>query len=169
LTHVFRGGQGVLYREILMDVCDKLKVNYNSKSSTPTIEWNLLMKVLLDSLERTSPDDLRRIIQEMDIPTTDFTAEAMFAAIQAAIKAGKFQGFKIAVIVANAVLKAAIGRGLPLAVNAALTRIMGIIAGPIGWVITGIWTAVDIAGPAYRVTIPAVIYVAYLRIKPKGA
>src|SRR6266480_2780872 len=25
VTHVLRGGQGVLYREILMDVCNKLK------------------------------------------------------------------------------------------------------------------------------------------------
>jgi len=49
-----------------MEVCDKLKVNYNAKSSTPTIEWNLLMKVLLDSFARTTPQHLRRFIEEMD-------------------------------------------------------------------------------------------------------
>ena len=26
---LIRGGEGVLYREVLMDVCNKLKVNYN--------------------------------------------------------------------------------------------------------------------------------------------
>ena len=36
-------------------------------------------------------------------------------------------------------------------------------AGPIGWVITAAWTAFDVAGPAFRVTIPAVIQVAFLR------
>jgi uncharacterized protein YaaW (UPF0174 family) len=35
----------------------------------------------------------------------------------------------------------------------------------IGWVITGLWTAIDIAGAAYRITIPAVIHVAALRQK----
>ena len=47
--------------------------------------------------------------------------------------------------------------------HAALTRTMAILTGPIGWVITGLLTAIDIAGAAYRVTIPAVIQVAALR------
>ena len=29
---IFRGGKGVLYKEVLTDVCDKMKVNYNSSS-----------------------------------------------------------------------------------------------------------------------------------------
>jgi len=62
-------------------------------------------------------------------------------------------------------LKAMIGRGLSFAGGAALTRSMAILTGPIGWAITGVWTAVDIAGPAYRVTIPAVIQIAALRQK----
>ncbi len=28
------------------------------------------------------------------------------------------------------------------------------------WALTAVWTLVDIAGPAYRVTIPSIIYVA---------
>jgi len=40
---------------------------------------------------------------------------------------------------------------------------MAVLTGPIGWVITGLWTAIDIAGPAYRVTIPTVIQIAVLR------
>ena len=52
-----------------------------------------------------------------------------------------------------------------MAGNAALTRLMSILTGPIGWAITGLWTAIDIAGTAYRVTIPAVIQVAALRQK----
>lgn len=62
-------------------------------------------------------------------------------------------------------MKVLIGRGLSIAGNAALTRTMTILTGPIGWAITGLWTAIDIAGPAFRVTIPAVIQIAYLRRK----
>ena len=42
---------------------------------------------------------------------------------------------------------------------------MSILIGPIGWAITSIWTIIDIAGPAYRVTIPACIQIAYMRNK----
>ncbi|GAA7490644.1 hypothetical protein MMM109_07750 [Helicobacter pylori] len=45
---------------------------------------------------------------------------------------------------------------------------MGILAGPIGWVITGALVSINLAGPAYRVTIPACVLVATLRLKLKA-
>lgn len=33
LVNLFRGGRGVPYKEVLCDVCDKMKVNYNKYSS----------------------------------------------------------------------------------------------------------------------------------------
>lgn len=47
--------------------------------------------------------------------------------------------------------------------NAGFVAMPKPLIGPIGWVISGILLAIDIAGAAYRVTIPAVIQVAYLR------
>ena len=44
-----------------------------------------------------------------------------------------------------------------------MMRRISAFAGPVGWAITAAWTAYDVAGPAYRVTIPAVIQVAFLR------
>ena len=45
-------GEGTIYREILHDVCDRLKVNYNKGSSIQGIEMNLLQKALEDSFEK---------------------------------------------------------------------------------------------------------------------
>ncbi len=45
---------------------------------------------------------------------------------------------------------------------------MGILAGPIGWVITGALVSINLAGPAYRVTVPACVLVATLRLKLKA-
>ena len=163
--NILRGGRGVEYREILIDVCDKMKVNFNRKSPIEMIEYNLLQKVLVDSLENMPAEELEELMHEMNIPKQGFGKQAIIAALQIAIKKGGFSAYKTAVIVANAVSKALLGRGLTITSNAALTRWLSVFAGPIGWSITAIWTAIDIAGPAYRVTFPSVIQIAYMRAK----
>ena len=46
-----------------------------------------------------------------------------------------------------------------------LFEVVVVTTGPIGWALTGAWTAFDLAGPAKRVTVPAVIQIAVLRKK----
>lgn len=163
-ANIFRGGRGVEYKEILCDVCDKMKVNYNKYSSTQQIEQNLLMKILQNALEHMSPEELKELGQELGIDNiSTITSQSLTTVFIAIFKAGGFKSYRLTVIIVNAILKALIGRGLTFGGNIALTRTAAILTGPIGWAITAIWTAVDIAGPAYRVTIPAVIQVAYLR------
>ena len=59
-ANMFRGGRGVEYKEVLIDVCDKMKVNYNKYSSVDKIESNLLMKILTDALEKMSAEDAEK-------------------------------------------------------------------------------------------------------------
>jgi len=166
LATVLRGGKGVGYKEVLTDVCDKMKVNYSSDSSAEKIENNLLMKILTDAIENMSPEELKELAESTGVKNTSgITPEAMVGVFQAVFRAGGFKSYQLTLIIVNAVMKALIGRGLSFAGNAALTRTMAVLTGPIGWVITGLWTAIDVAGPAYRVTIPAVIQVAVLRQK----
>jgi uncharacterized protein YaaW (UPF0174 family) len=56
-------------------------------------------------------------------------------------------------------------KGLTFAGNSTLTKALSTWAGPLGWAITLTWATIDISGPAYRVTIPAVIYTIMLRRK----
>lgn len=163
---MFRGGQGVQYKEVLTDVCDKLKVNYNSESSVEVIEQNMLMKILKDAIEQMSAAEIRELAESMGVKDfKNITKDALLGGFQAVFRMGGFKSYQLTVIIVNAILKALIGRGLTMGGNIVLTRTMAILTGPIGWVITGLWTAVDIAGAAYRVTIPAVIQVAALRQK----
>ncbi|EEF26257.1 conserved hypothetical protein [Ricinus communis] len=46
-----------------------------------------------------------------------------------------------------------------------MARTFGMLLGPIGWVVTGLWSIADLASPAYRVTVPCVIQIAYIRQK----
>ena len=59
--------------------------------------------------------------------------------------------------------------GKPLLCLGGLMKGISVFAGPIGWAITAIWAAFDMASPAYRVTVPCVVQVAYMRQKMKAA
>ena len=149
--NLFRGGRGVLYKEVLCDVCDKMKVKY---SSPKDIEQNLLMKILKEALDKMSKEDLAELGRELGLDNTSLINPSQLSGIFIAIfQAGGFKSYQLTLIIVNAVIKALIGRGLTFGGNIVLTRTAALLTGPI-----------DLAGPAYRVTIPAVIQVAYIRI-----
>lgn len=163
---ILRGGKGVPYKEVLTDVCDKLKVNYNSDAKVELIEQNLMMKIIQDAVEKMTPEEVREMAQEAGVANyQSLSKDAALAAFIAVFRAGGFKSYQILVIVVNAVLKALIGRGLGFAATGVMTRTASILTGPVGWAITGLWTAFDLASPAYRVTIPAVIQIIVLRQK----
>ena len=156
-------GHGIPYHEILIDVCKHMKVNFNKNATIELIEDSLLRTVAEKAIEGMSMEDMEDLIKSANIKTASYSKEAMVTALQIAIRMGGFASYKIAVIVANGVCRALLGRGLSLAMNAGLTRYMAVFAGPIGWLVTAIWTAADSAGPAYRVTIPCCIQIAFMR------
>jgi uncharacterized protein YaaW (UPF0174 family) len=159
-----RGGEGVLYREVLTDVCDKLKVNYNKESAIEQIEKGLLDKVLSDALHSMTEEELRELAKSMGVASVGaLTKDALIAACIAAFRMGGFSSFKWTMVILNRVLKWLIGRGLPFAAGPIIAQGLKFLTGPAGWALTGVWTAFDIANPAYRVTVPAVIQVAALR------
>lgn len=159
----FFRGNGPEYSEILRDVAHRNKVSFNKHNSDEQIEQYLLQKLFDDSINGASNDELKEMMKELGYPTTNFTRQVAIATLMTAWKAGGFQSYILLVSVVNAVMKFLIGRGLSLAANAAMTRMASIMLGPVGWVLTALWTLLDIAGPAYRVTIPAVIQITYIR------
>lgn len=159
----FFRGNGPEYSEILRDVARRNKVSFNKHNSDEQIEQYLLQKLFDDSINGASNDELKEMMKELGYPTTNFTRQAAIATLMTAWKAGGFQSYILLVSIVNAVMKFLIGRGLSLAANAAMTRMASIMLGPVGWVLTALWTLLDIAGPAYRVTVPAVIQLSYIR------
>ena len=156
-------GTGVSYHEVLCDAADKMKVNFNSAQTTQTIEDQLLAKVLEDAWEKMSEDERKKLIDEAGNVFGAKVGGIGAGVLIQIIRMGGFKSYQIALIVANAVAKAILGRGISFAGNIYLTRVLAVLAGPIGWAITAVWTAFDFASQAYRVTIPACIYIAALR------
>ena len=156
-------GYGVRYAEICRDVAKGLKVNFNETASVENIESQILMKVLEDAWDKMNAEEKRAFLKELGINNKILPTALPLLAVQAAMRASGFLAYRITVIVANAVAKIILGRGLTFAANRALTKGLSVLAGPIGLAIAALWTAYDLAGPAYRVTIPSVIQVALIR------
>ncbi len=169
----FFRNEGVLYKEILRDVCDHLKVNYNEKSETSLIEKNMLSKLLKNGLEQMSGREIKELTHELGMTNIDKVIgenkQVLIASVLTLFKAGGSHSYALAVSVADAMVRQTLGHGLSSVVGkVALKKTLGILAGPIGWVITGVLVSINLAGPAYRVTVPACVLVATLRKKLKA-
>ena len=153
------------YKEILISVADQLKVNFNEEQSVETIEFHLLEKILMEAWEKMTDEEKRELldtIRDKHGKPIDLAAEGSTVLLWA-FRCGGFASYKLSLIVVNAVAKAILGRGLSLGLNAALTKSLSVIVGPIGIAMTALWTALDIAGPAYRVIIPCTVLIAAYR------
>lgn len=132
-----------------------------------------------ESLKNLSENDLREIVKDFSIDINTYTIESISNAIaktdnlrllyQIAMLVVKAIANKVAINTAIFTTSSLIaGSG---AVSGALgsaatflgSRVAETLAGPIGMIISSIWMIIDIAGPAFRVTVPAVIYIAFLR------
>lgn len=168
-ANFFRNG-GIPYAEVAYDVARRVKAKHDENASVQEIEWAILTKILEGAIENISQKDreqLEQVFREAGARNVDLNAGVPLSLIitQIGIRASGFVPYQLATIVANAVAKKVLGQGLKFAANAALTRSIGVLAGPIGWLLTGGWLIFDAAGPAYRITIPCVCHVAYLRLK----
>ena len=165
-------GHGVPYEEIVGDVAGKLGADLKDAKDIMEKEGRILAKLFEKSFKKMPEKErvafTKEFLEKGGNGKVDFaraTPAAMTTTLQALILKGGFSSYQMAVIAANAVLKAATGKGLQFAANAALTLWVAIFAGPIGWFISGLLTVLMNSGPAYSVTIPAVVHVAYLRLK----
>lgn len=172
LAWILRGGTGVSYAEILRDVCEKQKVKSildgDDEAAILGNEQLLIEKLFTDIWDKMSEEERAILINEMDLNVGAMPLHGMaLPAILAAAKLGGFATYQLTLIVANTVARALFGSGLAFATNTALMRGLGAFLGPIGWFASGAWMIIDIAGPAYRKTLPSVVIVAALRQQQK--
>ncbi len=99
----------VLYKEILCDACDHLKVSYNEKSSISLIEQNMLSKLLKGSLEKMSGREIKELGHELDMTNIDKVIgenkQLLIASVLTLFKAGGSHSYALAVSVADAMVK----------------------------------------------------------------
>ncbi|WP_367702346.1 ubiquinol-cytochrome C chaperone family protein [Helicobacter pylori] len=129
----FFRNEGVLYKEILCDVCDHLKVSYNEKSNISLIEQNILSKLLKDSLEKMSGREIKELCDELGMANIDKVIgenkQILIASTLTLFKAGGSHSYALAIAVADAMVKKTLGHGLSSVVGkVALKKTLGILS-----------------------------------------
>lgn len=157
-------GTGPKYHEIVCDVAKSIKVNFNDKQPIEQIERAIFDKILTDTLEKMSETEKEELLGELDIKPGKLGGTSS-AAIVHIFRAGGFKSYVIMLKIVNNLWKFLFKEGLSLAANRTLVKFLKFINGPIGIAVTSAWTLFDIASPAKRITIPAVVYIAMLRVK----
>lgn len=162
----FFRGDGVEYAEVVLDVAEKIGAKQAKKgNSVEENEDAVLRKLFADALDKMSDEEKRQLFSSMGLKESDIPYGAAGALITQLLmkQFGGFAVYRTSLVLANMFSRALLGSGLSFATNAAITRTIGAFLGPIGWAASGAWLLVDLAGPAYRKTVPAVVHIAMLR------
>lgn len=166
ILNLCRGGEGVSYETILKDVCRKLRIQLSKDLTVDEAEKLLLHKYCQEMIGKMDITLLRELGSKIGINIKNTNLHELSQSILHRINNGDnkilipvlaFLGVNISRILLTG--------GVIYATKGILGRMVGILCGPIGWSLTLGWLAFDVAGPAYRVTIPAVLQIACLRVK----
>ena len=152
------------YETVLRRVCKQMDVRTMEQDSVAKMERNLLTTLCQDTLDKMSERELRLLANENGIPDKTLTRQALTAALLMAIRTSRAVLTRIVARIIQYIVEIITVRGVATAGIETATRAVSGALGPIGWIALGAWTVYDISSPAYRVCVPAVLQVAYMRL-----
>ena len=144
--------QGVLYRNILIDVCKKIKVKADYKKSTSDIEKALIIHIFSSAWNQMSDEEKDDVMLELGLARSG-EKQFWFSEIFAGVEEGRLTR-PVTELIAKSVRRK---KDVKTAV------IGGLFGVTIGLTLTTILALPLISGAAYRVTIPACIQIASIR------
>lgn len=166
-VNLFRG-EGPAYFEVLKDAAEKIGVKGVKSLSDIELEESMIQCILRKALKKASTEEkenIEELLRKAGLKEKSYHAFMSGAALSGLVGAAIYRSVmqQVAVTVASAVSKQVLGHALKGGAGFVVGRAGGALLGPVGWVITGLWAAFDVSGPAYRVTVPCTLHVAMLR------
>ncbi len=155
--------KGPAYREVVSDVAEKIGASFPSDASVEVIENSIILCILQKSLYTMSYEDKKKLLAELDIDGKENVSGDMeiTAMIIGCLGSGGINRLKITAVIFQS-LSEITGNKVDIFSKFGLKKIVVGLISPIsqavGW-------GIDMAGPAYRITIPAVVYISLLRQK----
>lgn len=160
-----RKGEADSYETIVRRVCKRMGIKVNDSDSTRIMEIELLTTICEQTTRRLSDEELRNLADKAGIPHKNLNHQMLVTAILFAIRRNTYLLTEMIYFVTSRIASMLLGRWIGMMGMSTVGRYLGMAAGPIGWTLLAGWTISDIASPAYRVMIPAVIMVASMRFR----
>ena len=162
---ICRKGEADSYETIVRRVCKRMGVKVDDCDNTQTMERELLTTICEQTTSKLSDEELRKLADKAGIPHKNLNHQMLVTAILFAIRSNAYLLTEMIYFVTSRIASMLLGRWIGMMGMSAVGRYLGMAAGPIGWTLLAGWTISDIASPAYRVMIPAVIMVASMRFR----
>ena len=155
-------GRGVLYKEILCNVCEKEYINYDKNADVSQIEKSFIYTYLKKSISEMNIAD--RNLFRNNFKLIEIDELKLFNEIRKKIFVDDAFFQNITTNLTNSLGKNILKQGvkvvLPIVAQQLLKKTLSL---PIGIALT----VKDISDPAFRITLPSVFYISYLRNKYK--
>ena len=164
-----RKGEADCYETIVRRVCKRMRVKVNDDDNTQTMEHELLTSICEQATAKMSDEELRKLADKAGIPHKSLNHQMLVSAILFAIRRNTYLLTEMIYYVTFRIANMLLGRWITMMGMSTVGRYLSIAAGPVGWTVVAGWTLSDIASPAYRVMIPAVIMVASMRSRQTAA
>jgi len=162
---ICRKGEADSYETIVRRVCKRMKINVGNDNNTQEMERELLISICEHTTEKLSNEELRSFADKAGIPHKRLNRQMLVYAVMVAIRRNTYLMTEMVYYVSLRIANMLLGRWITVMGMSTVGRYLGMAAGPIGWAALAGWTISDIASPAYRVMIPAVIMVASMRFR----
>lgn len=165
---------GVPYARIARAAAEKAGARCAADASVDEVEWALIAHALDGAVAKLGEDSRAALDAEFERAGFDGVVlvgrEALSAQLaRIGIRAGSFGAYRAVVMVAGAFARDRLGEDADVPAHAALARAMSVIAAPVGAVASPLYALIHLGGPAYRVTIPAVAQIGFLRLQQQHA
>ena len=162
-------GEADSYETIVRRVCKRMRVKVNDSDNTQAMEHELLTSICEQVTAKMSDEELRNLADKAGIQHKSLNHQMLVSAILFAIRRNTYLLTEMIYYVTFRIANMLLGRWITMMGMSTVGRYLSIAAGPVGWAVVAGWTLSDIASPAYRVMIPAVIMVASMRFRQKAA
>ncbi|MBD5271689.1 MAG: DUF3944 domain-containing protein [Bacteroides sp.] len=165
-ANLFRGGMGADYLTILKEVCRKYNVAFGEGDSVSNLEMGLLTKVCVQIISNMNDNELRELSEMLGMDSDPIAPEDLITSVINTLdnRENEIFGYLLSYWGGN-LTRILNKRGVIFSAKAILGRSFGFLMGSMGRTLIGGCLMADLAGPAYRVTIPAVIQIAVMRFK----
>jgi len=168
LASILRGWEGVDYGEIVTDVADQLEVPTAGRSPLE-LERAIVEVIINKYLQNASPserEDLAKVLKQAGADFSRMAAEIAGGVLSAGALALLIRqvGQKVVAQVVSKILLRIAGRQVAKEAGKRAAQLAGLAIPLLNIVMIG-WTVLDMAGPAFRKTVPTVIEIALLRME----